>query len=209
MTGLSYLTIEGVDAVGKTTLASALRAHFEAAGRRAVVKPEFPSAPEVALPIDDALKRSIFIGEGFAGGPAAAFFFMAYAESLAIDGLPPADLIVGDRGLDSLCLYQGPAICGRDRFDVVAVVSAMEALYSSLSLRIPERTLLLVLPAAQLPGRFASRNGRPPTHAELEHLVWLQEEFVRVASQRPRFRVVDAQGDPETVLQKAVHAVET
>ena len=91
----------------------------------------------------------------------------------------------------------------------MAVVSAMEALYSSLSLRIPERTLLLVLPAAQLPGRFASRNGRPPTHAELEHLVWLQEEFVRVASQRPRFRVVDAQGDPETVLQKAVHAVET
>ena len=209
MTGLSYLTIEGVDAVGKTTLASALRSHYEVAGRRTVVKPEFPSAPEVVLPINDALKRSIFIGEGFAGGPAAAFFFMAYAESLAIDVLPPADLIVGDRGLDSLCLYQGPAICGRDRFDALAAVSAMEALYSSLCLRIPDRTLLLVLPPAQLPGRFERRNGRMPTHAELAHLVWLQEEFVRVAAQRPRFRVVDAQGDPETVLQKAVHAVET
>lgn len=203
----AYLTIEGVDAVGKTTLVSALHSHYAARGTRTVIKPEFPTAPEIAAPIDEALKRSTFISEGFAGGPEAAFFFMMYAEMTAMASLPEADLVVGDRGLDSVCLYQGASVCRRDPFDAVATVAAMEALYRSLGLRVPERTLLLVLPPADLPARLTRKNGREPTNAELAQLVWLQDEFVRVASQRPRFRVLDARGDPEAVLQRAVLAI--
>src|SRR5262249_51623442 len=114
-----YLTIEGVDAVGKTTLASAMQDYYKTSGTRAVIKPEFPTAREIAAPIDDALRHSIFVSEGFAGGPAGAFFFMAYAEMTAMTNVPTADVIVGDRGLDSVCLYQGACLCPRDRFDAV------------------------------------------------------------------------------------------
>lgn len=178
-----YVTIEGVDSVGKTTLVTALRDHYQAAGLSVATKPEFPADPAIEREISQALDRSIFIGEGFAGGTAAAFFFMFYAEMMAVRSLPStADITIGDRGIDSLCLYQGFLVRGREHFNGHEVLSATEMLFTRLGLRLPERTLLLTLPAAELHARFCARNGRDPSADELSKLVWLQQEFLAVAA---------------------------
>jgi thymidylate kinase len=204
-----YVTIEGVDAVGKTTLVEGLREHYKTAGVRIAAKPEFPTSPRIATLIDEALQKSIFIGDGFTGGPAAAFFFMFYAEMSAIAALAPqADLIIGDRGLDSLCLYQGMSVRGRRTFQADEVVRATELLYRSLGLRLPERTLLLTLPVTQLPVRFHKRNRRSPTPEELSQLVWLQEQFLSVAAQLPRFCVLDANTTAALLLREAIATIE-
>lgn len=205
-----YITLEGVDAVGKTTLLDRLRSHYESRGQQVCIKPEFPLSQDIAVPINDALARSIFIAEGFASGPAAAFFFMLYAEMAAITALPRQPrMLIGDRGLDSLCIYQGAFVAGRTLFRPERIVSALESLYASLGLRIPDRTLLLTLPAPALSSRFAKRNGRSPSPQELAQLLWLQEQFEAVAAHKARFVVLDVEDEPNSVLDRAVRAIET
>jgi thymidylate kinase len=205
-----YVTVEGVDAVGKTTLIGGLVAHYRAVGALVAVKPEFPARMHIDARINQSLERSIFIGEGFDDGPAAAFFFMIYAEMTAMSMLPPAaDLIFADRGLDSLCLYQGFSVRGRDKFDARQVVTAIEAVYDSLGIRLPSRTLLLTLPASYLSERFRARNDREPSPGELELLVWLQEQFLVVAAERPRFAVLDARDAADSVLGKAIQEIDS
>lgn len=205
-----YITLEGIDAVGKTTLLNRLRSHYESRGQQVCIKPEFPLSQDIAAPINDALARSIFIAEGFASGPAAAFFFMLHAEMVAIADLPRQPcMLIGDRGLDSLCLYQGAFIADRALFQPERTVSALESLYASLGLPIPDRTLLLTLPATALSSRFAKRNGRSPTPQELAQLLWLQEQFEAVAAYKSRFVVLDVQDDPDSVLNRAVRAIES
>lgn len=204
-----YVTLEGVDAVGKTTLVDGLRSYYQGRGISICLKPEFPNTPDIAELIDDALTRSIFISEGFALGPAAAFFFMFYAEMATFVSLPAhANMMIGDRGLDSLCLYQGAFVGDRRQFRPERIVEAVEAVYEALGLHIPERTLLLTLPAPALVTRFAKRNGRIPSGDELSRLLWLQEQFVIVAKHKCRFVVIDAQDEPQLVLEQAIDAIE-
>jgi thymidylate kinase len=204
------VTVEGVDAVGKTTLIGGLVAHYRAAGELIAAKPEFPARLDIDARINQSLERSIFIGEGFDDGPAAAFFFMIYAEMTAMSMLPPAsDLIFADRGLDSLCLYQGLSVRGREKFDACQVVTALETVYDSLGLRLPSRTLLLTVPATHLSERFRARNGRAPSPEELELLIWLQEQFLVVAAVRPRFAVLDARDAADAVLARAIQEIDS
>lgn|GEM_PF-2080388 len=209
MSRAGYVTIEGVDSVGKTTLTAALCEHYRSAAVSVVAKPEFPADPAIRNRIEQSLERSIFVGEGFAEGASAAFFYMLYAEAVALGSLPAiADLIIGDRGIDSLCLYQGFAVRGRDRFDSHAIVTAMETLYTNLGLRLPDRTILLTLRAPELECRFRARNRRDPTSEEMSKLVWLQEQYLTVAVHRARFTVLEGNSARESILKKALQHIE-
>ncbi|OZI44715.1 hypothetical protein CEK29_08400 [Bordetella genomosp. 5] len=209
MSSQFYLSVEGVDAVGKTTLVQKLRSDLIGRGVRAAIKSEFPASSNISNEIEQALQRSPFISEGFSSGPAAAFFFMLYAELAAIaDTAETCDVLVSDRGPESACIYQGSSLHSRGSFDANKVVLAVENLYSSLGLRLPDCTLLLTLSPQELAHRLEMRNGRAPMPAELEYLLWLQDKFVEVAALRPRFVRLNAGGEVEEVLQEALEIVQ-
>jgi thymidylate kinase len=203
-----YVTVEGVDAVGKTSLAEHLRTLLEARGIRTAVKREFPNALDIRSPIEQALKQSIFVGQGFERGPVAAFFFMFYAETVALgETTRTTDVLIGDRGIDSLCLYQGGLVRRRAQFDAVRIVTAMEQVYLSLGLRIPDRTILLTLSQEQVVERCGKRLGRRLSRKELDRIAWLQEQYLKVAAARPRYLIIDANQSEDSVAKIGLQAV--
>jgi thymidylate kinase len=208
VTFTKYISIEGVDAVGKTTLTLELKNQLEASGKDVRVKPEFPTDSNVSAVIDEALSRSIFVSNGFAAGPAAAFFYMFYAEMVVMSELRPGEILLGDRGIDSLALYQGSAIVGNDPSQSQKVLESIEILYQTLRLPVPDCTLLLVLQPPVLSNRFAKRNRRHPTTDELEQLLRIQEGFLAASKSRPRYKIVDANLDIQGLAKMAVRDVE-
>lgn len=205
-----YVSIEGIDTSGKTTLASAMLEHFVAAGCTVELKPESPSDPEVAARIEDALRRSIFISEGFEHGPRAALFYMLYAECLAYQQISQdVQLVVADRGIDSIAVYQGAALQSSERVGAETLLGVLESLYLSIGGQIPDLTIFLAISSDTLQRRFYARHGRKPTVSELDELVRLQARYQRIASVRPRCIALDADMPGPDLLTAAVKRVET
>lgn len=205
-----YISIEGIDTTGKTTLASAMLKHFAAAGSIVGLKPESPSDVEVAARINDALKHSIFVSHGFEHGPRAALLYMLYAECLAYQQVSQdVQLVVADRGIDSIAVYQGAALQASEPVGAEALLDALELLYFSIGGRIPDLTILLAISSDRLQRRFHARHGRKPTEFELDELVRLQARYQHIASVRPRYIVLDADMSGPDLLTAAVKRVET
>ncbi len=206
----AYVSIEGIDTSGKTTLASAMLEHFTAAGRIVELKPESPSDSEVAVRIDNALKRSIFISQGFEHGPRAALLNMLYAECLAYQQVSQdVQLVVADRGIDSIAVYQGAALQLSEPVGAETLLNALELLYLSIGGHIPDLTILLAISPEKLQQRFHARHGRKLTELELDELVRLQARYQHIASVRPRCVVFDADMSGQDLLTAAVKCVET
>jgi dTMP kinase len=203
-----YLTVEGVDASGKTTVVARVQAALRTHGIRCLVKPEFPPASDVRLPIEEALQNSIFVSDGFRRGPLVAFFFMLYAEVVAVtQSLADADLLLGDRGLDTLAIYQAGFALPAEAFSVVRVVTALEQLYRAVGLRVPDRTLLLSVPLPQVATRFRAQMGRDLRPGEVARIEWIQARYHELAAATRRFKLIDAAGSPSEVEAAVVAAV--
>jgi thymidylate kinase len=203
-----YVTLEGVDCAGKTTLAANLCETLPRRGISAAIKAEFIHVDRPVDLIDEALSKSIFISEGFRYGARSAFYYMAFAESLTWPAHHCCDVLLGDRGLDSLCVYQGSFASGRGgQFDPVAAVAALEQLHREMRFPCPDLTLLLVMDERTITRRFAERHDRPPTARETRTLLDLQRMYGRLANAFDRFRVLDANSTHEAVAQEAVSVV--
>src|SRR4051812_8291429 len=110
-----YVTLEGIDSSGKTTLAASLSKKLPALGISVTCRAEFPRSDEFeAALLHEALSKSIFISESFRYGPQSAFFYMAFVDSLTWPERTLSELIIGDRGPDSLCVYQGYFASGKE-----------------------------------------------------------------------------------------------
>lgn len=199
-----FISFEGIDTTGKTTLVSALAQNFAATGRSVGVKHESPRDQYVSVRIEDALKKSIFISEGFEQGPQAALLYMLYAECLSSQEVPKeAQLVLADRSIDSIAVYQGAALQGKNLVGAPHLLSALESLYSLIGGRVPDHTILLIISDEELQRRFKVRHGRMPTKAEFDELIRLQERYKQIASARSRYVVFDA-GIPNQKLQEIV-----
>lgn len=188
-----FISFEGIDTTGKTTLVEALAQRLTALGRNVALKHESPLDEDVVERIEEALKESIFISEGFANGPQAALLFMLYAEYLANQQVRhDAHVVLADRSIDSIAVYQGAGLQSDDSVDTVSLLAAIETLYLMVGGRVPDLTFLLVISNDELQRRFSLRHGRAPTDSEFTGLIWLQERFKHIASMRSRYVVLAA-----------------
>jgi dTMP kinase len=192
-----FVTLEGLDGVGKTTQARLLAERLRADGHEVIACRE-PGGTALG----ERVRALLLDRDGAPVGPRAeALLFAAARAQLVAEVIAPARArgawVVCDRFLDSSVAYQG---AGRGLGpDVVRAVS----LFATGGV-LPDRTVLLVGP---------QRNDGGPDRIEAEdagfHAAVLAG-FSGIAADDPgRVRIVDADGDVAAVHERvwaAIHA---
>ncbi len=200
-----FIALEGGEGVGKSTQVRALAAALRARGHD-VVETREPGGSEGA----EAIRRLLLEGaaDRWTPGAEALLFAAARADHVARTIRPALDAgrwVLTDRFLDSSLAYQG----GAEGVSVEQLL-ALHAVGSGGLL--PDRTLLLTLPADEALRRAETRDrggadrigGRDAAfHAKVA------ASFAQLASgAAERFRVVDALGDADTVTACLLAALE-
>jgi dTMP kinase len=204
MTG-RFISLEGGEGVGKSTQARRLADALRARGID-VVETREPGGSEGA----EAIRRLVLEGaKDRWTTPAEALLFAAARADHVARTIRPAvaagKWVLSDRYLDSSLAYQG----GADGLGEEAI-RTLHAIGSDNYL--PDRTLLLALPAGEALARATVRDrdgadrigGRPGDfHARVA------ETFDRLAAAEPdRFRRIDAVGTPEAITDRLIAAIE-
>ncbi len=198
MTGL-FLTLEGGDAVGKTTQAESLAAWLTARGR-SVVRTREPGGTDLGLAIRDLVLHRT----GPIAPRAEALLYAAdrahHVATVVEPALARGDVVLQDRYLDSSVAYQG---AGR-------VLDADEIRRLSLWAaggRLPDLTVLLDLDPRIARERRADRTRFDRLEAEEDPFHdRVRAAYLAAAAAEPdRFLVVDASDAPDAV-QAAIRA---
>ncbi|MES2495199.1 MAG: dTMP kinase [Pseudomonadota bacterium] len=203
MTG-RFISLEGGEGVGKSTQSRALAAALRTRGID-VVETREPGGSDGA----EAIRKLLLEGDGdrWTMEAEALLFAAARADHVAKTIRPAVDAgqwVLCDRFLDSSLAYQGDA-GGLGK----GAIRALHAIGSGGFL--PDRTLLLALPAEEAAARASARDrggsdrigGRDSAyHARVA------SAFATLAEEDPaRFRRIDAQGTPDTVTARLLEAL--
>jgi dTMP kinase len=199
----TFVSIEGLDGAGKSTLAQALAREIAARGRRVELLRE-PGGAEVSERI-----RALVKDPGLAVSPRAeALLYAAARAQLVEERLEPllreGAVVLLDRFVDSSLAYQGAG-----RALGIEAVRAIN-LFATGGLE-PERTLLLrISPAggrARLPGRGLASD-RLERESE-SFFATIADAYEQLAHSEPqRIRTIDASKAPDQVLHDALGALE-
>jgi dTMP kinase len=201
-----FITLEGGEGAGKSTLARALAASLSDTGRAITVTREPGGSPRA-----EALRDAILSGAAKPYGPGAeALLFYAAREDHLKARIRPAldrgDIVLCDRFSDSTRAYQGAA--GRTP---AALLHALERLVVGADK--PDLTLMLDLPPEEGLKRAASRMaaGDAKDRFEAEQIGFhrrLRRAFLDVSASEPeRCVVIDAAGPADAVAELAEEAV--
>ncbi len=199
-----FITLEGGEGAGKSTLARALSERLDAAGFTARTTREPGGSPKA-----EAIREMILAGQARDYGPfAEALMFSAaridHIDSLIRPALERGEWVICDRFIDSTRVYQG--VLGKlDR----AVLAELEAV--TISGLMPELTLILDLDPEIGLARAAKRRrpGEAIDRFEGETLAFhrnLRQAYLDIASAEPqRCAVLDATLPPEALAEAAWH----
>lgn len=204
-----FVTVEGVEGAGKSTLMGLLAAELERRGLSFVCTRE-PGGCGLGAKIRPLLLDV----SSRVDSRAELFLFLADRAQHVADTIRPAllrgDWVLCDRYADSTIAYQG---YGRG-MDVERLQQLNDYATGGLW---PDRTLLLDLPVEAGLARALERNGREGLSLsegrfEAEALAFhrrIREGFLARAAQWPeRFCVLDAMLPPEQMLAEALKALE-
>jgi len=195
-----FITVEGVEGTGKSTLASSLVTHLEGLGRSVTATHE-PGG----TPVGDRL-RAIFLDPALAMRPLTEAMIVNAAraelvESVIRPALAAGHMVICDRYVDATYAYQG---YGR-RIAMPMLRQTCEMATEGLE---PNLTLLLDLdPSLGL----ARRHGTKLDRIEAEDLDFhrrVRQGYLEIASKQPRFRLIDAAQSAEAVLAIALRYVD-
>lgn len=197
-----FVTLEGGEGVGKSSLASALAVSLLDKGLD-VVRTREPGG----TPGAEAIRALLVSGEASRWGALTEALLFSAARNDHLDrlirpALARGALVLCDRYLDSTIAYQtasggvSPADCGL----LAQLIKAPQ----------PDMTFLLDLPVEQALAR--SRGGLTGEERfeglGLEYHGAVRRNFLEIAAWNPhRVRVLDASLEPETVLQHALEAL--
>ena len=199
-----FISLEGGEGVGKSTQARRLAAALEARGIDVVLTRE-PGGSAGA----EAIRALLLEGDGarWSARSEALLFAAARADHVARTIRPALERgawVICDRFIDSSRAYQGAG--GIDDADILT----LHRIGSDGLL--PDRTLLLALPAGEAAARAERRDagaadrigGRDPAyHASVAALL------ERFADAEPaRFRVIDANGGEDEVTARLLAALD-
>ena len=193
-----FLTVEGVEGGGKSTLIRRLAARLRDDGRR-VTRTREPGG----TPVGKVIRELLLHGDGpLAPETELALFFAARAQNIAeviLPALERGEVVLCDRFTDSTIAYQG---CGRglpiDR--ILAVDRAVTGGFR------PHLTIVLDLPVA---AGFQRLEGTDRIEREAEQFHQrVREGFLRIAHENlDRVVALDAERAPDEVFEAAWEAV--
>lgn len=197
-----FITVEGVEGVGKSTQLLHLQAHLEASGHSPIMTRE-PGGTALAERVRELLLDPAH--QGMTPDAELLLVFAARADHLArcvVPALESGQWVVSDRFTDATFAYQG----GGRGIDA-ARISTMEQWVQG-NLR-PDRVIVLDL-APEEGARRVARRGTPDRF-EREAMAFFQrvrDAYLERAREAPaRYRVVDASGSEAEVRERVFAAV--
>lgn len=196
-----FVTLEGGEGAGKSTLIATLARRLVESGREVVVTREPGGSP-----LAERLRGLLLSGAFRAAGPEveAVVFAAARSDHLSKTVVPALErgaVVLCDRFVDSTRVYQGNA-------GDVPLALLEELAREAVGARMPDLTLVLDVPASIGASRAAARRGTAVVDrfegegASFHEKV--REGFLDVARSAPeRCRVLDATRSPELVADEA------
>lgn len=199
-----FISLEGGEGAGKSTVLGALAERIEKQGIRLVVTRE-PGGTELGEAIRalvlDARQRAVCAESEL------LLMFAARAQlvrELIAPALARGDWVLSDRFTDASYAYQGGG-----RGQPVERITDLER-WAADGLK-PDLTLLLDLPVEQ--GMARAGNRSEPDRIEAEKADFFEQVRTayraRAAADSQRFRVIDSSRDIETVRAAAIAAIDT
>lgn len=203
MKGL-FISFEGGEGAGKSTMIEKARDYFEAQGRVVLLTRE-PGGTPLAEEI-----RELVLGKKFPELCAQTELLLVFAaraqhlHELIIPALEQGKVVLCDRFTDASWAYQGG---GRGQ-PAEFITMLEQGVQGELQ---PDLTLLLDLPVAMGLRRMASRGEADRIEQEsLDFFERVRAAYLQRARQFPlRFRVIDASRDIAGVWADIRHALET
>lgn len=199
-----FITLEGGEGVGKSTQLRALAEALRARGIE-VIETREPGGSEGA----EAIRQLLLTGTAERWSPRAEALLFAAAradhlEKRIIPALERGAWVLSDRFIDSSRAYQSGA-SGLADSDVMTLHRI------GSGNRLPDRTLLLVLPEAEAANRAGSRDAGAPDRIGARDEAFhrrVAEAFVGYAAAEPdRIRQVDASGASADVTARLLAAL--
>ena len=192
MPGL-FISLEGIDGSGKSTQGRRLAETLRARGHSVTLTREPGGSPGA-----EEIRRLVLEGatDRWSAETEILLFTAArrdHLEKTIRPALDRGEIVITDRFADSTRIFQGIT-----RGDLTDTVDRLHRLMIGVE---PDLTLLFDLDPATGLSRAHARAG---TELRFEDMgLGFQQKardgFLALAAQHPRFRVIDADGDPETV----------
>lgn len=200
----TFITLEGLDGVGKSTQARRLAEALRAAGHAVVATREPGGSPGA-----EAIRRLLVEGEAGRWSPTTELLLFTAArrdhlERVLLPALAEGGVVVCDRFADSTRAYQSAARSGGVGAGMV------DTLHHLCIGHDPDLTLILDIDPAIAAARGATRGGGEDRFEQfgLPFQTRLREAFSTIAADNPeRCALIDADGDPETVFARLCAAV--
>jgi dTMP kinase len=185
-----WIAIEGTNGAGKTHLARLLEQQM---GGGCVLLDELPDAPRDRLPgqVIAALNahQDPFLRTGHP--LAETFALLALAVRRREEAPPGTALVVEDRGIDSVAVYQAITLAdhtGQDAYSLTRRLLALGERWRPAN----TRTVLLTDTPAACRARWTARLGRELTDTERTYLEHAGDLYDRLANDEPdRYTVLD------------------
>ncbi len=200
---MTFITVEGIEGCGKSTLVAALAERLRASGKETIVTRE-PGG----TPVGDAI-RQIFLQPALDIAPVTeALLINAARAQHVLDLIDPAlrrgAIVLCDRFIDSTLAYQG---YGRG-IDLTFLRDLCNAAAGGL---VPDLTFMLDIPVAVSRERTCARDAGAGDRMEREGLdfyEWVRRGFLDLAQNSRRYKVIDATKPPEEVAAEAYRKLE-
>lgn len=187
--------IEGINGVGKTSAARAVAARL---GTRCRLLDELTDQPGDTLPgeVIAALssEQDPFLRTGHPVAETLALFGLQVRkhEQLTRQDLAGVEVILEDRGLDTVAVYQAAILCSQDHGTALDEVARHLLASGRPLLPMPDATILLVGDLAVCSQRFANRIGRQLDPADLQLTGQIDAQYREMAAGDPaRYTILD------------------
>jgi dTMP kinase len=198
-----FITLEGIEGAGKTSLARALEAALRERAQQILLTREPGGSP-----LAERLRALVLERGQECIAPAAETLLMFAARSIHLDNrirpaLAQGQWVLCDRFTDATRAYQG---AGRG-VDAALIEQLAQAVHADLW---PARTLLLDLPVEQGLARARARQAAGDRFEDEDRKFFerVRQGYLRIAAAEPgRVRVIDAGKPPERLLAAALAAM--